>query len=236
MLGRVETTAIANFDTNWDWSTGHYLVIVWPNVLPDHVEICPYGDYYDAYESFYNDGEVQVFETFTNPLVLRDGSLRDVTNNNIEVVLDVRHDHDLDVEDITDLLVFRIALVPKTWQDEYGDWIKKTAKEVSECLNAMHNHQAKVDGALRKNKKKTKTTTAPAAKPTQAAAAPPAQPTQGAAKPAVNNKWKQNNKGAANKWKKNKKNQAKDQAKKPSAWKLKQDKRKQRLAMEAMKA
>lgn len=63
----------------------------------------------------FNDGDVQVYETFTNPLILRDGSIRDVTNNNIEVVLDIEHNFDLDVEDINQLLVFRIAMVPKEW-------------------------------------------------------------------------------------------------------------------------
>ena len=63
----------------------------------------------------FNDGDVQVYETFTNPLILRDGSIRDVTHNNIEVVLDIEHNFDLDIEDINQLLVFRIAMVPKEW-------------------------------------------------------------------------------------------------------------------------
>merc|ERR1712228_854762 len=132
--------------------------IVWPTELPDHIEVCPYGDYYDAFETKYGDGDVQVYETFTNPLILRDSSVRDVASNNIEVVLDIRHDMDLDVEDINELLIFRIAMVPKTWQDQYGDWIKKTAKEISECLNAMLNEKAKVDATKRsfKNKKPAK--------------------------------------------------------------------------------
>ena len=78
-------------------------------------KVCPYGDYYDGYETMFNDGDVQVYETFTNPLILRDGSIRDVTNNNIEVVLDIEHNFDLDIEDINQLLVFRIAMVPKVW-------------------------------------------------------------------------------------------------------------------------
>lgn len=98
VLGRIESTAIANFDTDWEWSSGHFLVIIWPDVLPEHLEVCPYGDYYDAYETKLGDGDVQVYETFVNPLILRDGSPRDVATNNIEVVLDIRHDYDLDVE------------------------------------------------------------------------------------------------------------------------------------------
>jgi hypothetical protein len=61
----------------------------------------------------------------------------------MEVVLDVRHGYDLDVEDINELLIFRIAIVPKTWQDSYGDWITKTAKEISVCLNAVLDDKAK---------------------------------------------------------------------------------------------
>ena len=91
VLGRIETTAIANFDSDWDWSNGHFLAIFWPNELTSHIEICPYGDYSDGYTSKFGDGEVQVYETFVNPLVLRDGSDRDTVSNNIEVVLDVRH-------------------------------------------------------------------------------------------------------------------------------------------------
>ena len=49
-------------------------------------------------------------------------------------------------------------MVPKTWQDQYGDWIKKTAKEISECLNAMVDDEAKFDGSLRSVKKPAATT------------------------------------------------------------------------------
>ena len=38
VLGRIQTTAIANFDSNWDWSKGHYLVIIWPNELAQHIK------------------------------------------------------------------------------------------------------------------------------------------------------------------------------------------------------
>ena len=128
---------------DWDWSKGNYLAVIWPNVLPDHVNVCPYGDYYDPYETKFGDGEVQVFETFTNPFVLRDGSDRDLSQN-MEVVLNIRHDYDLDVEDIDDLLKFRIAVLPKCWKDEFGDLITKTAAEMSACLNGMLNSQGKV--------------------------------------------------------------------------------------------
>jgi len=206
VLGRIETSAIANFDTNWDWAKGHFLVIIWPDVLKDHLTICPYGDYYDAYESSLGDGDVQVFETFVNPLVLRDGSNRDVTTQNIEVVLNIRHDYDLDVEDISELLIFRIAMVPKTWQDEYGDWITKTAEEISECLNAMLNEKAKVDGSLRSNKRKVTSSSSAAEKP----------------------------KKKGNKWNKNKKNKgsgkwANRPKLSPEAWKKKQEARRKRL-------
>ena len=117
--------------------------------MPEHVDICPYGDYYEPFESNFGDGEVQVFETFVNPLVLRDGSARDTAAENLEFVLNIRHDYDLDVEDIYQLLRFRIAMIPKRWTDQYGDIIEKTAKEVSECLNAITDDKAKYDGALR---------------------------------------------------------------------------------------
>merc|ERR1712176_1416357 len=156
VLGRIQTTAIANFDSDWDWSSGHYLVIIWPNELAEHIKVCPYGDYYDGYETMFNDGDVQEYETFTNPLILRDGSTRDVTNNNIEVVLDIQHKFDLDIEDINQLLVFRIAMVPKTWQDDFGDWITLTAEELSACLNSILDEKAKVDEEPKKPAKKTK--------------------------------------------------------------------------------
>jgi hypothetical protein len=38
---------------------------------------------------------------------------------NFQVVLDIRHTKD--IADIDDLLVFRIAMVPKTWNDKYND-------------------------------------------------------------------------------------------------------------------
>ena len=78
VLGRIETTA-AGFDVDsMELEDGHYLVIIWPDVLKEHVTITPYGDYYDAYETLYGDGTVQVYETFADPFVLRDGSDRDV--------------------------------------------------------------------------------------------------------------------------------------------------------------
>merc|ERR1712019_139252 len=92
----------------------------------------------------------------TNPLVLRDGSNRDLTAN-LEVVLDISHGYDLDVEDINELLLFRAALVPKTWVDSYEDTITKTATEVAECLDDMLDEKAKVDGGLRKGKKQKET-------------------------------------------------------------------------------
>lgn len=34
VLGRIETTALANFESiDWDWSQGHYLVVIWPSTL-----------------------------------------------------------------------------------------------------------------------------------------------------------------------------------------------------------
>ena len=200
VLGRVQTSALATF-ADWDWSDGHHLVIVWPDYLEEHVNICPYGEYYDPAASDHGDGDVQVFETFTDPLVLRDSSSRDLSQN-IEVVLNIRHDYDLDVEDITELLIFRIAMIPKTWTDAYGDTIKKTAGEISDCLNLMVSNKAKVDGQFRKVVKKKK----PGKKP---------------------NKWNKNkNKGGKNnKWKGKthapggwKKKQAARQARLGNAW------------------
>merc|ERR1711915_494106 len=137
---------------------------IWPSELAEHIKVCPYGDYYDGYETMFNDGDVQVYETFTNPLILRDGSTRDVTNNNIEVVLDIQHKFDLDIEDINQLLVFRIAMVPKTWQDDFGDWITLTAEELSACLNSILDEKAKLDGQVRKKLNKIAEKAAEAAK------------------------------------------------------------------------
>jgi len=59
----------------------------------------------------FGDGEVQVYETFVNPLMLRDGFARDVTNYNIEVVLDIRHNMDLDSEDsVSKNTVYRVSV------------------------------------------------------------------------------------------------------------------------------
>jgi len=153
VLGRIEVPSLAEFN-DWDWSEGHHLVIVWPQELRDAINICPYGDYYPPAESTFGDGLVQVFETFTNSLVLRDGSGRDLTQV-LEVVLNVRHDYDLDIEDINELLIFRIAMIPKTWTDSYGDKIKKTSGEISDCLNSILNDEAKAEGWTRKTSTKT---------------------------------------------------------------------------------
>ena len=74
---------------------------------------------------------------------LRDGSDRDLAAN-MDVVLDIRHKYDLDLEDVTELLNFRIALIPKSWEDKYGDTIRKNGQEVADCLNSMLNNNAKV--------------------------------------------------------------------------------------------
>ena len=67
VLGRIQTSALVDWETNnnWSWDDGHYLVIVWPVELPDHVNICPYGDYYDAFESSFAQGDVQGQRKFT---------------------------------------------------------------------------------------------------------------------------------------------------------------------------
>jgi len=205
VLGRIQTSALVDWETNnnWSWDDGHYLVIVWPVELPDHVNICPYGDYYDAFESSFAQGDVQVFETMVNPLDLRDGTSRDVVSQNMEVVLNVRHAYDIDVEDIEELLRFRIFMVPKTWKDDYGDWISKTAKEVSECLDAMLDEKAKVDSSLRMRPSKV--------------ALPAASDVVADAPPKKNN-WKK-------KWNKNK-NSKKKLSK--EQWKKKQERIKKR--------
>merc|ERR1712110_415675 len=113
------------------------------------------GDYMEPVESNNGQGPVQVWETFTDPLVLRDGSARDLSAN-MEVVLDIRHDYDLDSEDIGELLLFRAALVPKTWVDAFGDTIKKSGKEIADCIDDIVDEKAKVDGGLRKSKSKSK--------------------------------------------------------------------------------
>jgi len=146
VLGRIQTTAIrkSRAFTDWDWAEGHYLVAVWQDYLKSHITVTPYGDYYSPVTSDQGDGDVYVWETFVNNLVLRDGTTRDTATQNLNVVFDISHDYELDVEDITELLDFRVAMVPKSWVDQYGDTIKKTATEVAECLNQALNNQAKV--------------------------------------------------------------------------------------------
>jgi len=150
ILGRIDS---AGFDSmaaheRENWLQGHYLVIVWEADMRETIDVCPYGDYYDRVESDYGDGDVEVFETFVDPFVLRDSSNRDNTGG-MDVVLNVRHDYDLDVEDIMDLLNFRIFMVPKQWHDSYGDIIKKTSQEVADCLNQVLDNTAKLNGQTR---------------------------------------------------------------------------------------
>lgn len=180
VLGRIETSAVGANMADWDWSLGHFLVIVWPDANPAHVVVTPYGDYMEPVQSSNEAGPVQVWETFTNPLVLRDGSDRDLTAN-MEVVLDIRHDYDLDIEDVTELLLFRAALVPKTWVDSFGDTIKKTATEIADCVDDVVDEKAKVDGSLRRAKKQNwKPAKKPAAKPVKLPAKKPTKkPTSG---------------------------------------------------------
>ena len=120
-LGQIETSGFSSLQPHEraNWEQGHYLVIVWENDMRETVDVCPYGDYYDRVESDYGDGDVEVFETFTDPFVMRSGVDRDTTTT-MDVVLNVRHDYDLDAEDIADLLKFKIFMVPKQWHDSYG--------------------------------------------------------------------------------------------------------------------
>merc|ERR1711953_914335 len=95
-----------------------------------------------------SDGDVEVWETFVDPFVLRDASGRDLSTG-MDVVLNIRHDVDLDNEDISELLNFRIAIVPKQWRDAYGDQTRKTAQEIADCLNQVLDNTAKLNGQLR---------------------------------------------------------------------------------------
>ena len=97
VLGRIQTKALSDF-ASWDWAEGkwfsiytwiaqvprswplnyghhvnlgHFLVIVWQADMLNTLAITPYGDYYDMIETDYGDGDVQVWETFTDNLVLR---------------------------------------------------------------------------------------------------------------------------------------------------------------------
>ena len=66
--------------------------------------VCPYGDYYEPVESNYNDGDVEVFETFVDPFTLRDSSARDPSTG-MDIVLNIRHDFNLELEDISGMLL-----------------------------------------------------------------------------------------------------------------------------------
>ena len=46
-------------------------MIVWQADMLNTLAITPYGDYYDMIETDFGDGDVQVWETFTDNLVLR---------------------------------------------------------------------------------------------------------------------------------------------------------------------
>ena len=139
VLGRIQTSALRASNgrafSDYDWTPGHYLVIVYETQLSDSVLIEPYGDYYDPKFSDIGDGTVLVYETFVDNLVLRDGSSRDIATQNLNVVLNIRHDYDLDTEDITELLKFRVAMIPKVWTDDFGDSIKSNAQDIADCLN-----------------------------------------------------------------------------------------------------
>merc|ERR1711993_198409 len=56
---------------------------------------------------------------------------------------------DMTVEDIGELTYFRIAIVPKSWRDAYGDQTRKTAQEIADCLNQVTDWEAKFTGGLR---------------------------------------------------------------------------------------
>ena len=139
VLGRIQTSALRSSNgrafSDYDWTPGHYLVIVYETQLSDSVLIEPYGDYYDPKFSDIGDGTVLVYETFVDNLILRDGSSRDIATQNLNVVLNIRHDYDLDTEDITELLKFRVAMIPKVWTDDFGDAIKSNAQDIADCLN-----------------------------------------------------------------------------------------------------
>ena len=63
----------------------------------------------------------------------------------MDIVLDIRHNYDLDLDDISELLNFRIAMIPKVWLDNYGDEIRRNGQQIAECLNQVLNNNAKVD-------------------------------------------------------------------------------------------
>merc|ERR1712061_786256 len=92
-----------------------------------------YGDYYTPATSDFGDGTVQVFETFTNHMALRDGSTRDTAADNIDVVLDIQHRFS-ENDDITQLLNFRISTIPKS------------AGEIADCLNAAFDNSGVANG------------------------------------------------------------------------------------------
>jgi len=72
VLGRIQTQALRKRQfrafADYDWTDGHYLVIIYEHELPPDVTIEPYGDYYDPVVTDYGDGDVLVYETFVNNL------------------------------------------------------------------------------------------------------------------------------------------------------------------------
>merc|ERR1712062_314077 len=150
------------------------------------VAVTPYGDYYDKIETDFGDGDVQVWETFTDNLVLRDGSTRDLTQN-MDIVLDIRHNYDLDLDDISELLNFRIAMIPKVWLDNYGDEIRRNGQQIAECLNQVLNNNAKFDGQLKRSHSSFKKTSV--------------KPTSQKKPKSPKNKWKNKGKKSNKSWK-----------------------------------
>ena len=168
VLGRIQTNALSDF-TTWDWAEGkitlNFRLLTFYRSLPCDRLASWYAQHFGNHPirrllrydwdrlrrwrrsslgDFHRQSCSPVKTSILNFInFFSDDSARDLTQN-MDVVLDIRHNYDLDLQDISELLNFRIAMIPKSWTDAYGDTIRKNGQEVADCLNQMLNNNAKV--------------------------------------------------------------------------------------------
>ena len=117
----------------YDYQSGHFLILFFADQLPDHVALTPYEHY--TTPAISSDRKLFVFESFDDFRLLRDGSLRDLSID-IDVVLDVEHRYQ-PVDDITDLLQFKSLILPKSWSSAQGHLVSSTQHELVSCLHKI---------------------------------------------------------------------------------------------------